>query len=439
MMCHDAIPWLLATRAEEALSAELSAHLSACPACGALRRRLAGLDERVRATARPPVPASLSRLSRSLEASPRPRPPARPLGSPSRSGRVKDRRKTAAVSIAAAVLVAAGWFSGRYGGGSRPEASRTVPAGPQTVRVEPFSVRMSGRISELSYSPSKPERLDVLKAIADMVRSEAVRLATSGLTEDASRLLGIHQMLLGPGLAAQIAALPAPERSAVAKRIARSLRGDEASLLTAEERMPEAVVAALKPFRDSVAVTADNLEGNPAAKPAVAVPGSGQLEALTLLAVRLAETDAPLQRADLSADLANALAAMTVLLAVGPDGDAVDKLSEYLEAVLTRGVGENLLRAAAHDPDGKSNASIESIRMKSDRSIELLDRNAAVADPQVRKGLERAAQVSRAGGGRWNADRKGPPAAGRPIWNRPEGSWIPPGQGGIPPGQQKKS
>jgi len=418
MICHKAVPWLLAARFDEALPGDLSVHLSACPACRGLHGRLAGIDEAVRAAAHAPTAALLDRLSDALDASPR-------IGFPAPKVRRAPLRKWAALATAAAVLLALGWLGGRFAGKGHIEHVQSAPTTPATAapaRPEPLIVRVAGPGSKLSYLPGKAERIDALKAMADEVRSEALRLASMGATEDALRLAGVHDTLLRQGVVGRILALPPPERKSVAERFVRDLRSDEAGILAGEQRMPEEVVVAIRPFRVCVAAAVTDIESNSLSKPATAEPGVSHLEALAALALRLAETDAPLRRAELSVEMANALAANTVLVAIATDDRAVDKLSGYMDTVLSRGVGENLDRAEADDPAGKLKEPIAGVREKSGQSITVLERNAAQAPPQARKGLERAAQASRAGLARANQTGRGPP------WKRPEGAWVPPGQ-----------
>ena len=422
MLCHKAVPWLLAARSDEAPPGELPDHLAGCPACRDLRSRLGGIDAAVRAVARAPTAAALDRLSVTLDASPQ-----IAIGFPHRKfgkGQKGHLRRWAMIASASAALLAVGWVGGRSVGKGRTvfaEVAPVAPGHPGPVRPEPLIVRVAGQGSKLSYSLGRAERIDALKAMADEVRSEAIRLASAGATEDALRLANAHDALLRQGVAAGIRALPPAERTAVGARVVRDLHSDEASILAAEQHVPEQVAAALRPFRDCVAAVAADIEGNRPSQPAGAEPGTSHLEAMTELALRLAETDSHMLRAELSVELADAMAASTVLIAIVTDDRAVEKLSGYMDAVLIRGVGENLDRAEAEDPDGKLREPIARIREKSGLSITVLERNAALAPPQARKGLERAAQASRAGLDRANQNGKGPP------WKRPEGVWVPPG------------
>ncbi len=423
MLCHKAVPWLLAARSEEELPGDLSAHLIACPACRALHGRLGAIDASVRSVARPTTTAALDRLSDALDLAPQ---IAVHIASPKR--RKGNFRRCLTVGTAAATLLTIGWAAGRSVSKGRIDHAEAAPT-PSTspdpaavIRPDPLIVRIAGPGSKLSYAPGQAERIDALKAMADEVRSEAIRLASVGSTEEALRLTGVHDTLLRQGVGGRILALPPAERAPVAARLVRDLRTDEAGILAAEQRMPEQVVAAMRPFRDCVAAAAADIEANRASKPGAAEPGRGELETLTVLALRLAETDVPMKRAELSVELANALAASTVLVAIGTDDRAVEKLSGYMDAVLIRGIGENLDRAEAVDPDGKLREPIAGVRAKSVQSITVLERNAAQAPPQARKGLEKAAQASRAGLDRASQNGKGPP------WKRSDGSWVPPGQ-----------
>ena len=423
MLCHKAVPWLLAAHSDEDLPGDLSAHLRSCPACRALHGRLGAIDASVRSVARPMTTAALDRLSDALDGAPQ---TAVRIASPNR--RKGKFRRWVTAGTAAATLLTIGWASGRFvtkGRLDRVEAAPTPSTSPgpaPVIRPDPLIVRVAGPGSKLSYAPGQAERIDALKAMADEVRSEAIQLASVGSTEEALRLTGVHDTLLRQGVSGRILALPPAERAPVAARLVLDLRTDEASILAAEQRMPEPVVGAIRPFRDCVAAVAADIEADRASKPAAAEPGTGRLEALTALALRLAETDAPMRRAELSVEMANALAASTVLVAIGTDDRAVEKLSGYMDAVLIRGIGENLDRAEAEDPDGKLREPIAGVRAKSGQSITVLERSASQAPPQARKGLEKAAQASRAGLDRASQNGKGPP------WKRSDGNWVPPGQ-----------
>lgn len=425
MNCDKAIPWLLSARSEEALPGDLSAHLSACASCRSLRALLDGIEAMARASATSPSPATLARLAAALDSATRPRSVSPRL----RGSRL---RNVATLATAAAIFCAIGWLAGRSGGIVRIDPV-PPPAPDRTARIrpDPLIVRVAAQSSKLTYSPGKTERIEALMSMADEVRAEAMRRAASGAADDIPPLARVHNTLMRHGVAGCILAITPRERKPFAERFARELRSDEAGLFAAESRMPDAVAVFIRPLRESIRAAVADIESDRLLKPAKEESDPTRLETLIALSVRLAETDIPLQRAELSADMANVLAFATVLVALEADDQAVDKLSGYMDAVLVRGVGENLTRVEADDPDEKLKGSIRSVREKSGQSIAVLERNAGQAPPQARKGLERAAQASRVGLDREDQKRAGPPAHGGPPWKRPEG-------GRIPPGQQKK-
>ena len=415
MICPDAVPWLLAVPSDGDLPDAISAHLSGCAVCRALRTRLGLIDEGVR-SACPPRPEVLARLEAMLDAVPRRRPAeiARP-----------SLRRWAALATAALVVCTVGWFAGRSAPRRASPADEALRPGTPIppARIEPLFVRIAGPGVKLVHLSDAAERIAALSAMADAIRAEVLRFAAVGPTEDIPRLARIHELLLRRGVVRRALALPIADRKAIAEPLVRSLRTDEEKLVESAARMPDAVAALVRPLADTLGAAVSDLETGRESPPATDDPSPTPLEAFVGLAVRLAETDGPLRRADLSLAMAHTLAAATVLVTVDADDDAIGKMGGYMDVVLDRGVDENLMRAEAEDPEGKLREPIAGIREKASQPVGILERNLAKIPPQAQKGLERAIEASKAGTDRAGKARKG----NGPPWMRPDGAWVPPG------------
>ncbi|VTU02243.1 unnamed protein product [Gemmataceae bacterium] len=441
MTCGTAEPWLLAARSPEALPGEVRQHLARCPECVALVGRLVRLHEATVRLTPAAAPAARARLDAALSLASQVAPEAE-------AGRPAARWGARLGAVAAvALLLAGGWWAGRATAPApavpapRPAERRPAeptPPAPELPAVAPSPSPPPGLVAKVAShcvsvaaGPSASQ-LDVLNGLAADVRAEALARAAAGDLEPLPRLVGLHDRVLKLGVAKQLARLPEPDRAALAARLSAALGGSADEVAAASGALAPVAAEMLSPLAASCREvgaalrTAAPLVVSPA-WPAPATP----LESLVAHALRTADADTPLARADESTHLAAALAhAVTVLSVAGRPDDAA-RVGGALDLVLDAGVAANLDRVEAADPAGKLRKEVAAVRERAGRATDVLERNLARAPPAARVGLERALAASAPGRGKATGKPAG--KGNGPPWKKDDH----PGKG--PPGWSKKS
>jgi len=329
-------------------------------------------------------------------------------------------------------LLAAGWLAGRF----IPSTPTPMPADAKAAappRAVPLMVRVSGTGARAVEAPSARGQLDALVRLAAEIRGEAIRQAEAGTPDPIPHLAVVHDRVLRLGVARQLTRFPEPDEAAVRREVVADLRRAAGETAGAADHCSPAVGDLLRPLAASAEAVADAAEaGKAPAAPAAEWPvPAAPLDSTAALLVRLADAGGPLARADISAELGGVFAQTVALLSASGDPDAAGQVGEALNAVMARGVADNLDRVEAADPGGQLAPEVARVRDRAGRATDVLERNLAKAPPAARPGLERAVEAS--GPGRAATKGGKPPHAG-PPWKR---VGDPPGKG-VPPGWQKK-
>ena len=124
----------------------------------------------------------------------------------------------------------------------------------------------------------------------------------------------------------QVLSLPPDEKKTLTEKLICDLRDEDNKIKAAHGRSPEELAALLRPFRESLAAAIAEIEGGRWTPSTLDDDAPTSLEAFALLAIRLAESDETLRRADLSLAMAKALASATVLVMVDANGDSLEKM-----------------------------------------------------------------------------------------------------------------
>jgi hypothetical protein len=443
MTCGAAEPWLLAARSPEALPGEVRQHLAGCPECVALVGRLSRLHEATVRLTPAAAPAARARLDAALSLAAQ--IPPEVVAVP----RCGVCFGALIAGVAAALLLAGGWWAGRA---TAPAPAVPAPRPAEQRPVEPTLPRHDSQPPATAPSPSTPpglvakvanhcvsiaagpsaSQLDVLNGLAADVRAEALARAAAGDLEPLPRLVGLHDRVLKLGVAKQLPRLPEPDRAALAARLSVALGGAADEVAAASGALAPVAAEMLSPLAASCREVGGALRN---AAPLVVSPAwpapATPLEALVAHALRTADADTPLARADESTHLAAALAhAVTVLSVAGRPDDAA-RVGGALDVVLDAGVAANLDRVEAADPAGKLRREVAEVRERAGRATDVLERNLAKAPPAARVGLERALAASAPGRGKATGKPAG--KGGGPPWKKDDhpGKW--------PPGWSKKS
>jgi hypothetical protein len=250
-------------------------------------------------------------------------------------------------------------------------------------------------------------------------------------------LVGLHDRVLKLGVARQLERIPQQQRAAVAARLAEGLDRAADELTTTTARLLPVTGELLRPLAASCReVGAAVRQGKPAPVTAEWPSPPTPLESLVAQTIRVADTDAPLTRADEAAQLAGAFAQLVAVLSVAGLDDDAARVGEAMDGVLDYGVAANLDRVTASDSAGKLRKEVDDVRERAGRAGEVLERNLAKAPPAARAGLERALAASDPGRTKATGKGWGKQGGTGPPWKKGDGEH--PGKGGTPPGWQKK-
>lgn len=440
MNCHAAKTWLLAAKRSDRLPPRIVRHLVECPPCRKLRIDLLQTEE---LTARflmiPDNPSARAALERKLDGESRDQSPHPTAAVPRRSSMPRrfSRASLWTVAVSAAMLILClGWLIGRYSATTSLSVSevrvRKVPENnrpwPPEEKTTPILVRVASLASRMVSDRDPSARLDVLESLADELRSEGLRLAARGQVSDLARLTALHDRVLRSGLAPQVQRLADPkDRDAAVARLSRKMDRIVEEVTIRERSLPPSVAERLKPFVTAARATSQNLAAAkmpdipPGPEPANPPP----LDGLVTLVVKLAHEDAPLPRAEASADLGKVLAQATVLLTVSGDTEFSSQMGEYLDTVMANGVADNLDSVEAEDMKGNLKQEVAKVRERAGEVGIVLQRDLEKAPPAAQQGLQQAIEASRDGQERAAKGGKGK----GPPWNRKDK---------FPPGWQKK-
>ena len=149
--------------------------------------------------------------------------------------------------------------------------------------------------------------------------------------------------------------------------------------------------------------------------------------------LRLAEDNDPLGRAGCGAVIVDSLTQTIVDSSATADGEELALLGEYVAAVRSQAVEDNLERVAVDDLDRAGRQEYDRIKRQPDDAMGVLEQSLHRAPPPARAGLARALEAARAAGddrpdgGKFGQDRVPPGLATRGKGK--EGPHVPPGLG----------
>jgi hypothetical protein len=292
-----------------------------------------------------------------------------------------------------------------------------LPAGP--------AARAAGHAARVAEDAAPLAQAEALERFAAEVRADALLRASAGDVDALARLSGLHDRLLKIGVARQLARVPENQRGPASARFADALARAADETATAAAQLPPVVSDLLQSLPASCRDTADAIrQGKPPTAPADWPVPPTPLEAVAARAIRLANVDNPMARADESVQLAAVLAQLATVLSAAGLSDDAGRVGGAIDAVLDHGVAANLERVEAGDSAGKHGPDVARLRERADRATEVLEDNMAKAPPAAQVGLERALVAAAPGKAK---------ATGKP----PAKHSTPP-KGGVPPGLQKK-
>ena len=339
MNCHTAKSWMLAAKTAEALPTRIARHLQRCPACQSYREQLRRVEEMTRKSlVLAPNVAALARLDSRLDDLPREEAPT-----PYRTMLSRIDTRYWAACAAAVLLLGLGWMLGRY------TSSPAIPLAPKEQQrqvpeivekrptpeesITPILVRVASLAPRIAGDSSPATRLDILMALADELRTESLRLAAHGQSDDLPRLSSLHDRVLNTGVVTQALRLPeVPEREMAIAKIVLKMSTLEREIGTRERDAPASIAEHLKLLAVSVRKASVSLKaGKPIELPPyVETVNPPPLDGLVTLVLKLSNVDTPLPRAEASAELARTIAQATVLLNVGGKAEYSSQMGDYL-------------------------------------------------------------------------------------------------------------
>jgi len=432
MKCRDAQPWLLASRPDESLPLPIDRHLRTCDTCRTLWLRLASVHKLATpADHRCVTPASLlKRIADTAQVV-----PATELPMPVVSRqRAYPRRLPAVHRLLMAVCVMAGMVSlfliiGRWSNSTIAPPTPAIARQPKQAgyREVPNSVsllvRVAGRGSKLAEQSSPAARAETFSEISDELRAECFRLARGGQLDELTRLTRLHDRVLRDGILPQALQCKGPDRDAVNVSLAAHFSRAERQVADSEKQSLPTVAERLRPLAISARLAARLLREQRLDRSGVAPAAGTLIDELITQSLRLSDEQSPLNRAAASADMADVLAQVTVMLSVSGSEADTTRLGEYLETVMTHGVADNLDRVEEEDAAGTHRDEIVTIRRKAEGVGTVLERNLSKAPPAAQFGLQRA----------WDASQQGRQRAAFGGKGKGHGA-----KDRMPPGLQKK-
>jgi hypothetical protein len=223
MNCHALRRRLLAAERPDRADAETSRHLDDCAACRSLRDRLVELERRLPDLPVPSADAAREACKRRLlDPLPVGEPYLVPLRLPAELPRERGQRKLAVAIalVAALLLLVIGVALWPRGGKARP----TV------VEESDLSVRRAKRDQRVAEVYTERERVDVLAAIAEELRTEARAIPVGDPARKMPTLTRFYGEVVRDDLPAMVKRLPAQQRAAVIEALAEQLRSAESEL-----------------------------------------------------------------------------------------------------------------------------------------------------------------------------------------------------------------
>jgi len=393
MRCRQAHTWLLAVHTAADLPPRVRQHVASCPRCARHQRRLAQLDVGLAAVQPPPPdPAKRQALLLKVAQTPQQRPTA---------ARPRLARRwwlpPAAAAAAALLVLALGWrlVPPRP---QRPPEQQTARGTANAARDQ-LVARNLNRALTLAEPLPPEQQVPILADMAADLRTEALRQARQGPTEELPAVAGLYGKVLRQGVAGRAHALPPGKREPVAGPLARRLRQASVETTRAADGPMPAVAKVLRRMADDEECTAQALlSGAALPEPPGAAPVRADrslLDGVVLRALRLAEETDPLLRADCCAEMADEFAQAAALAAAGRETERAGLLAGSIDGVLERGVNDNLARADDAGLDDDRRRQRERISRKAELVVGALEANMEHAPDEVRPGLRKAVEAVR--------------------------------------------
>lgn len=382
MRCFETQAWLLVTRPSAPAPAPVRRHLKGCLQCRRRRRRLLRLEQQTQLLWQPGADSGAkARLLQQLEAT--------SAAAPASAARAKAPSWRPWLTACAAVLFGFGLGWLRFGTETPSQAlqhARTGPIGAALAKEadEQLLVKFIDHSLRLAQSYDANEQLGVLSGMESDLRAEALRLARLGTASDLPLITTLFDRVVHRGLVGRSQHLSGAERAQQIARLTQQLHRSEAEVRQVVQEMPPNVADFLKPMTATVQNAAQllandiesDLRGEPLPRPTMGSGNSRMLVAMLVTqSLLLAEEDDPLQRASYCGDVADQLTVALLLASSGGDSERASRLGKHLEAVVNRGVGENLSRLqASNDPRA---AALQQVIGRVSQLVSSLEKNLA--------------------------------------------------------------
>jgi hypothetical protein len=396
MKCSETHAWLLVTRPSAAAPAPVRRHLKACLKCRRRRRRLLRLEQQTQLLWQPGAESNAkARLLHQLDS-------CAATVVPAAAARSKPLSWRPWLTTVAAVLLGFGLGWLRFGSET---ASQPLPhprvgpvvAAPAKEADEQLLVKFIEHNLRLAQSYDAAEQLGVLSGMESDLRADALRLARQGNASDLPLITTLFDRVVHRGLVGRSQHLPAGERAQQLASLTQQLRQSEAEVRQVVQEMPPNVADFLKPMTTTVQHAAQllandiesDLRGEPLPRLTVGSGNSRMLVAMLVTqSLLLAEEDDPLQRASYCGDVADQLTVALLLASSGGDSERASRLGKHLEAVVNRGVGENLNRLqASNDPRA---AVLQQVIGRVNRLVSSLEKSLAAGQALEAAGYDQA-------------------------------------------------
>lgn len=305
------------------------------------------------------------------------------------------------LTTAAAVLLGLGlgWLWFRAPVASPPSTPEPAPfvAAPTREADEQLLVKFIDHNLRLAQSYDASEQVGVLSRMETDLRAEAVRLARQGQAQELPLIAALFDRVVNRGLVGRSHHLPPAERSRQLSRLTEQMQKAEAEVNQVAQEMPTHLADFLKPLtraaRQAAAQLTQDADPEPAFEPLPRLTAaSGNARALVAMLVShsllLVEEDDPLQRASYCGDVADQLTVALLLASSGGDNERAGRLGKHLEAVVNRGVGENLNRLqASNDPRA---AVLQQVIGRVNRLVAALEQSLAAGQSPETAGYDQA-------------------------------------------------
>jgi hypothetical protein len=253
----------------------------------------------------------------------------------------------------------------------------------------------------LAETASAPSQLQTFLGLAADLRADAVRLLTEGGKDELQWVASLYEEVVRQGVVGRVKALSDQEKKEFLPRLSQQLLEDAAESEQVADKGATAEAARLRAMAQAARqVNVYLTDGTPPSPPSPVKP-VGKPDTMYHLAgalvhngLRLAGEEDPLRRADYCADIADTLVQTILDASAAGDTERPVRLGKHLGAVMGRGVGDNLDRVAAIDPEGHRSAEMQRVARRVASATEALENNLERVPASAQAGLQRALEAS---------------------------------------------